>query len=267
MSDNPTTARPKFVYFDLPGEPRPVIDRNADQRVPEGLEQRRQKPVHALEGRQAQEHVAAERLQPAGGVRTIVVQQLLPQPVREFCRETPRPAIAPRRADPGDQRRRLAGCPGQFEQARDFGRVVLAVAVHRHDPWRARRADPGDQRRRLAAAPIVAQHADRAVRARSARSRSGGRVVAAVIDIDQLEIARAARAACRISAVTGATFSASLKTATTIEKRGPPASPAAAAVVPDEDAEICTRDGHDPQEATGLLVRRRLLVTVALVRG
>jgi hypothetical protein len=47
-----------------------------------------------------------------------------------------------------------------------------------------------------------------------------------------------------ISAVTGATFSASLKTATTIEKRGLPASAAA----PDEDAELCTRDGHDPQQ-------------------
>src|ERR1044071_6454376 len=72
-----------------------------------------------------------------------------------------------------------------------------------------------------------------------------------------------------ISAVTGATFSASLKTATTIEnrgeKRGPPASPAVASGALDEDSEICTRDIHDPPGATGVLVRRRLLVTMALV--
>src|SRR5919112_1356755 len=64
-----------------------------------------------------------------------------------------------------------------------------------------------------------------------------------------------------ISAVTGVTFSSSLKTATTIEKRRPPAS----AFVPDEGAEICTRDIHDPQGAKGVLIRRRQLVTMALV--
>ena len=160
MSATPTTARPKFVYFDMPRQPRPVGDRNADQRMPEGLEQRRQKPVHAFEGGQAQEDVAAECLEPAGRVRAVVVQQRLPQPVGEFGREPPRPAN--RAASCGCRRPAATGspaCPGSFQQARDLGRVVLPVAVHRHDPRRACRADAGDQRRRLAAAPVVAQHA------------------------------------------------------------------------------------------------------------
>ena len=80
-----------------------------------------------------------------------------------------------------------------FEQARDFGRVVLPVAVHRHDPGRARRADPGDQRRRLAAAPVVAQHPDRAVARPQHAQPFRGRVIAAVIDIDQLERPERAR--------------------------------------------------------------------------
>ena len=82
--------------------------RAADEGVPVGLEQRRQKTVHPFEGGEAKEDFAAERLEAAGGIRTIVMQQRLPQTVGKPGRKPPRPRIAPLGADAGNQREGLA---------------------------------------------------------------------------------------------------------------------------------------------------------------
>jgi hypothetical protein len=174
----------------LSRQPRPMRHGAANEGISEGLEKSGKKAVHPLERGQAEESVTPERLETAGGIRTIVVQERLTNTIRESRGEPPRPGIAPVRADSGDQRKRLASRPGQFHKAKDILGAVLTVAVHGHDPWRGRRPDTGDQGRRLAATAIVPQHADRGVPIPKHPETFGGCIIAAVIDVDQFERSR-----------------------------------------------------------------------------
>ena len=134
--------------------------RATNETVPVGLEERREKAVHALKSGEAQERVTLKRLQPAGGIRAIIMKERLTETIREFGGKPPRPGIAPACTDPSNQRRGRLACPAEFQQAGHVVRAVLTVSIHRHDPGRASRRDTGDQGGCLAATPVVAQQAD-----------------------------------------------------------------------------------------------------------
>jgi hypothetical protein len=151
--------------------------------------------MHALEDGKAEEDVAAECLEAAAGIRTVIMQQRPPKTVRELRRDTPRPRIAPPDANPRHQRRRLAASKGQRQQTGNIICAVLPVAIHGHDPGCAGRHHPGHQRRGLAATPVVAQHADGAVRQAQRAQTLSGCVIAAIVDIDELEPAKRSRSA------------------------------------------------------------------------
>jgi hypothetical protein len=63
--------------------------RAANETMPVGLEERREKPVHALKSRETKERVTLERLQAAGGIRTIITKECLTQAVSKFGGESP----------------------------------------------------------------------------------------------------------------------------------------------------------------------------------
>ena len=130
----PTRARPKFVYFDRPVLPRPVVDRLVGDLEPISREQRRQIAVHGREEGQPEEGVAVVGLDAAAGVRAVVLEHPVRNPLakREAKRREP---VALR-----EVRTPLTsagpGVPGGARRAMrrwNVIRIVLPIAIHGGD--------------------------------------------------------------------------------------------------------------------------------------
>src|SRR6266513_3168902 len=117
--------------------------RATNETVPVGLEERREKAVHTLKSGEAQERVTLKRLQPAGGIRAIIMKERLTETIREFGGKPPRPGIAPACTDPSNQRRgRLScrnagrGAAGGLNSPRpvapEYGQRLDRCCHHRH---------------------------------------------------------------------------------------------------------------------------------------
>ena len=92
----------------------------------------------------------------------------------------------------GDQQQRVGVGPrARRPQQGNVGGIVLAVAVERRDPGAARRLDAGADRRALAVAGAMADQPQPGEAAGEAGDLGGGRVGAAVVDIDDLIVERA----------------------------------------------------------------------------
>ena len=137
----------------------------------------------------AEEHVAADQLQPAAGVAGPVVaavaraDPLAARDAQRFeavsCRPTRCPAIS---ATPVGKLR-----PSQpRHQLADLGRRVLPVAVERADHRAAGEADAAVDRRRLPGARRVLHQPQHRKRLRAAPAPGGGIVGRAVVDVDHL---------------------------------------------------------------------------------
>ena len=147
--------------------------------------------MQAIEIRQSQEHVAAERLEPAAGVARSVAQHRAAHRVGDARLKFLEAARLALDALAGDQADLLpaAGSAG-FEHAqhrRNESRIVLPVAVERDDERRARRRDARAHRRRLAAGLLVPHAAQVRVLRHQPLELGRGAVARAVIDIDDLE--------------------------------------------------------------------------------
>jgi hypothetical protein len=79
---------------------------------------------------QVEKQIAAEQLQPATGVRRIVVQQRAAHRIGDPRGLALRPAVLPVRAMSGDQEcRGLGAVLGDAPQCGNIGRIVLTIAV------------------------------------------------------------------------------------------------------------------------------------------
>ena len=146
--------------------------------------------MHVIEIGQVGEQRARKQLQPAAGIRRVVAQQAAPHRIGN-CRGSPlRPAVLSLPAMPDNHQPRIApvlgNALGDTQQSRDVGGIVLAVAVERRDPAPACELYPAADRGALAIAARVPDQTDRrlgGLRLHPA-NLGGGRVLAAVIDID-----------------------------------------------------------------------------------
>ena len=128
---------------------RAVPHRHFQHPVPRERYQRGDEAVHVGGELQVAGHLAAEGLQP-----TVVVMQPQPGDPADEQVEDPRgeclvPGIEPRRLPAVDEPRALP-LVEQVEHPRDFGGIILAVAVEHGHVATAASLKPGHQRRRLA---------------------------------------------------------------------------------------------------------------------
>ena len=103
--------------------------------------------------------------------------------VEDLRRDPPRERVAALRLPARDE---VVALVELREQARDLGRVVLQVAVDRHDDVARRLGEAGVERGRLAEVPAQADDADVVVRVVEPRERAEGAVGRAVVDEDGL---------------------------------------------------------------------------------
>ncbi len=154
--------------------------------------------MQAIEIRQAQEHIAAERLQSAAGVAGAVAQHRAAHGIGDARLQLLETAgLAPgalSRDQPHDRRARLQ----RAQHGRDESRIVLAVAIDRHHHRRARRRHARAHRRRLTARLLVPDAAQKRMQRHQPLQFIFGAVGRAVIDIDDLERPLAGQRRCNL---------------------------------------------------------------------
>ena len=204
-STMPTQRRLCTPYLDRPSV-RGRWRTGTDATVPPcAQEQRRQETVHVIEERKLEEGVAREHLEPAAGVRRAVPEQAAAHAVGDPRGQPPQPGVVAVHAVTGDQhfgrevraagrtRSPLPGClfsgrDGGLHERRDVCRVVLAVAVESGDPAVACRLHSRVDGGALPAGARVPDHPQARMARRRRLQRRGRAVVAAVIDVDHLEL-------------------------------------------------------------------------------
>lgn len=158
--------------------------------------------MHVIEPRQVEKRLATEQLEPAAGIRRAISQQSGPDPVGDPGWEALGDRVAPAGPVSGHEHGSArAGIPHggteserRLQQHRNVRRIVLAVAVKGRDPLSGGGPYAGYDRGALAAASAMAKPAQRGADAARLAQPRRGRIEAAVIHIDDLEIPPGERA-------------------------------------------------------------------------
>jgi len=142
-----------------------------------------------VEEGQSQVCVAPEQLEAAAGVGGGVAQHPPADGVGDPRGQALGGAVAALAAHAGDHPKlgRRAVVP-RFEQRRNIGGIVLAVAVEGGDPGGARAHDPGPERRALTRLVAVAQHPEPGIAGLQVGKLGAAAIAATVVDIDDLEV-------------------------------------------------------------------------------
>jgi hypothetical protein len=157
--------------------------------VPLAGHQGREEPVHVVEIRQLEERGPAERLQAASRVGDAVAEEAGAHRVGHTRGQAADGRVAA--PLPLARHEPQAGRAGRIakgrEEPRDLGRIVLTVAVERHDRGAARRPDACADRRALTGGSRMTGHAQPRVATAHLGETRRRRVAAAVVDHDDLE--------------------------------------------------------------------------------
>jgi hypothetical protein len=158
----------------LSREPRAIDDLDLDDRVAFPLHEGWQEAVQGIEERQRQEHVAAEGLVAAGGVRRVVLQDGPAHGVGDPRLQLLERTVAASEASADRERHARPACLQGSHEFRHIARVVLPIAVERRHDVGAGRPDPGQDGGALAATLRVPETRSqgRAARASSERLSS-----------------------------------------------------------------------------------------------
>src|SRR5580704_3885188 len=142
--------------------------------------------MQAVEIRQAQEYIARERLQAAAGIARAVFQYRTALAVSDAQLQAFEAGAFSPYALAGDEAEPRRTRLERGNQRRNVSRIVLAVAVERHDDGRTRRGDARAHRRRLTAGLGVPDLPQPRMLRHQAAQFFGGGVSRAVIDINDL---------------------------------------------------------------------------------
>ena len=179
------------LYFVLPAVPRVVAHLDLRHLGPVHLRQHRDEAVHLAVQRQRLGQVAPHRPERAAHVLDAHAGHLPDQPVAQPARRLANQRVV--LAVLAQAEHGVVTLRQLLQQHRDVGRVVLQVAVHRHEHVALRPVDAGPQRRRLAEVAPHLDHLDARVGRRQLLQHREGAVHAAVVDEQDLVIVQRRR--------------------------------------------------------------------------